>query len=83
MHDTFYVIAHFHLMLSGTAIMGLFIGFYYYFTSIFGIKYSRFFAILQLIYYTAGNWLAFLPQFFLGFSGMPRRIHDYPIAFTG
>ena len=83
MHDTFYVVAHFHLMLSGTAIVGIFGGFYYYFTALFGIKYSRFFGILHLIYYSGGNWLAFLPQFFLGFSGMPRRIHDYPIVFTG
>jgi heme/copper-type cytochrome/quinol oxidase subunit 1 len=49
----------------------------------FGVKYSRLFGLLHLIYSSAGNWLTFLPQFFLGFSGMPRRIHDYPIVFTG
>lgn len=83
MHDSFYVIAHFHFMLSGAAVMGLFAGFYYYFTALFGIKYSRLFAYLHIIYYTAGHWIAFLPQFYLGFSGMPRRIHDYPVVFMG
>jgi len=83
MHDTFYVIAHFHLMLSGTTVMGIFVGFYYYFTALFGIKYSRFFAYLHLIYYFGGQWLTFLPMFWLGFSGLPRRIHDYPVIFMG
>jgi heme/copper-type cytochrome/quinol oxidase subunit 1 len=83
MHDTFYVIAHFHLMLSGAAVTGCFAGFYYYFTALFGIKYSRIFAYLHLIYYSGGHWIAFIPQFYLGFSGMPRRIHDYPVVFMG
>lgn len=83
MHDTFYVVAHFHLMLSGTTMMGIFAGFYYYFTALFGIKYSRLFAYLHIIYYSGGHWIAFLPQFYLGFSGMPRRVHDYPMVFMG
>lgn len=83
MHDTFYVIAHFHLMLSGTTIMGIFVGFYYYFTSLFGLKFSRFFSYLHLFYYFGGQWLTFLPMFWLGFSGLPRRVHDYPIIFVG
>lgn len=83
MHDTFYVVAHFHLMLSGTAMTGLFAGLYYYFTALFGIKYSRIFGYLHLIYYVGGHWVAFIPQFYLGFSGMPRRVHDYPIVFMG
>ena len=83
MHDTFYVVAHFHLMLSGAAMVAIFSGFYYYFTALFGIKYSRVFAYLHLLYYSGGHWMAFLPQFYLGFSGMPRRIHDYPIVYMG
>ena len=83
MHDTFYVVAHFHIMLSGAAFMGIIVGIYYYFTAIFGIKYSRIFAYLHIIYYSGGIWITFLPQFYLGFSGMPRRIHDYPIVFMG
>lgn len=83
MHDTFYVIAHFHLMLSGATIMGCFLGVYHYFTSWFGVKYSRNFAYLHLVYYFGGQWLTFLPMFWLGFSGLPRRVHDYPVVFAG
>jgi heme/copper-type cytochrome/quinol oxidase subunit 1 len=83
LHDTFYVVAHFHLMLSGSTIIGSFAGFYYYFTSFFGIKYSRFFAYMHLIYYVGGQWMTFLPMFWLGFSGLPRRVHDYPSVFVG
>ncbi len=83
MHDTFYVVAHFHIMLSGAAMVGIFSGFYYYFNALFGIKYSRIFGYLHLIYYSGGQWVTFTPQFYLGFSGMPRRIHDYPIVFMG
>jgi heme/copper-type cytochrome/quinol oxidase subunit 1 len=83
MHDTFYVIAHFHLMLSGAVMTGCFAGFYHYFNFFFGIKYSRNFALLHFVYYVGGQWLTFLPMFWLGFSGLPRRVHDYPIIFAG
>ena len=83
MHDTFYVIAHFHLMLSGATMIGIFIGVYYYFAALFGVKYSRLFAYFHFIYYVGGQWLTFLPMFWLGFSGLPRRIHDYPVIFMG
>lgn len=83
MHDSFYVVAHFHIMLAGAALMGIQVGIYYYFTALFGIKYSRIFAYLHIIYYSGGIWITFLPQFYLGFSGMPRRIHDYPVVFMG
>ena len=83
MHDSFFVIGHFHLMLSGVVLVGSFTGFYYYFSAFFGIKYSRFFAYMHLIYYNGGIWLTFVPMFWLGFSGMPRRIHDYPAIFMG
>lgn len=83
MHDSFFVIGHFHLMLSGTVLVGSFTGFYYYFGAFFGIRYSRFFAYMHLIYYNGGIWLTFVPMFWLGFSGMPRRIHDYPAVFMG
>lgn len=83
MHDTFYVVAHFHLMLSGTTIIGSIACLYYYFVPIFGIKYSRIFAYLNIIYYSGGIWMTFLPMFYLGFSGLPRRIHDFPAIFVG
>ena len=83
MHDTMYVVAHFHLMLSGAVVMSIFAGFYYYFFAFFSIKYSRTWAYLHLIYYTGGQWLTFLPLFWLSFSGLPRRLHDFPAIFTG
>jgi heme/copper-type cytochrome/quinol oxidase subunit 1 len=83
MHDTLYVVAHFHLMLSGAVVMSIFAGFYYYFFTFFNIKYSRTWAYLHLIYYTGGQWLTFLPLFWVSFSGLPRRLHDFPAVFTG
>lgn len=83
MHDTFYVVAHFHLMLSGSVMVSIFVGIYYYFSALFGIKYSRIFAYLHLIYYFGGQWLTFLPLFWVGYAGLPRRVHDYPIVFMG
>jgi len=55
MHDTFYVIAHFHLMLSGATLLACFMGIYYYFPALFGIKYSRMFGYLHLVYYFGGQ----------------------------
>lgn len=83
MHDTFYVIAHFHLMFSASVFTSAFGGIYYYFPALFGIKYSRMFAYLHLVYFFGGQWLTFIPMFWLGYSGMPRRIHDYPAFMMG
>lgn len=83
MHDTFYVVAHFHLMLAGAVLTASFSGFYYYFPALFGIKYSRIFAYLHLIYYFGGQWLTFMPLFWVGYAGLPRRVHDYPVVFMG
>lgn len=82
-HDSFYVVAHFHLMLSGTVMTAIFIAIYYYFPVLFGIKYSRVFAYLHLIYYFGGQWMTFLPLFWVGYAGLPRRVHDYPVIFMG
>jgi len=83
MHDTFYVVAHFHLMLSATTVLGIFIAVYYYFTAIFNIELSSTFVWAHIINFTVGHWLTFIPQFFAGVAGMPRRIHDYPEVFSG
>lgn len=83
LHDTFYVVAHFHLMLSGAVMTASFSGFYYYFPALFGIKYSRLFAYLHLVYYFGGQWLTFMPLFWIGYAGLPRRVHDYPVVFMG
>jgi len=55
MHDTFYVVAHFHLMFSASTFTGIFAAIYYYFPALFGIKYSRIFAYLHLVYFTGGQ----------------------------
>jgi heme/copper-type cytochrome/quinol oxidase subunit 1 len=82
-HDTFYVIGHFHVMLAGAAVSCIFAAFYFYFAALFGVRYSRFFAYLHYIFYTAGQLLTLIPMFWLGYAGMPRRIMDYPSAFGG
>ena len=83
MHDTLYVVAHFHLMLSGAVFMGIFVGFYFYFTTFFQVKYSRIFSYLHVIYYTGGQWMTFIPLFWVSFSGLPRRLHDFPAIYMG
>lgn len=83
MHDTFYVVAHFHLMLSGATVTAAFAGIYYYFPALFGIKYSRIFAYMHLLYYFGGQWMTFIPLFWVGYAGLPRRVHDYPAVFMG
>lgn len=83
MHDTLYVVAHFHLMLSGAVVMGIFTGFYFYFNNFFQVKYSRSFGYVHIILYTAGQWLTFLPLFWVSFSGLPRRLHDFPAIYMG
>ena len=83
MHDTLYVVAHFHLMLSGAVIMSIFVGFYFYFPILFQTKYSRVFAHAHIFLYTGGHWLAFIPMFWVSFSGLPRRLHDFPAIYMG
>lgn len=82
-HDTFYVIGHFHVMLAGAAVSCIFGGFYFYFSSIFGVRYSRVFAYAHYVFYTVGQVLTLVPMFWLGYAGMPRRVMDYPAAFGG
>jgi cytochrome c oxidase subunit 1 len=55
MHDSLYVVAHFHLMLSGAVVVAIFVGFYFYYYSILMSKFSKFFAFAHIIYYTIGQ----------------------------
>jgi len=82
-HDTFYVVGHFHVMLAGAAMFGAFGGLYFYFPAIFGVKYSRIYAYIHLIYYVLGQFLILIPMIWLGYCGMPRRVLDYPAALGG
>jgi heme/copper-type cytochrome/quinol oxidase subunit 1 len=82
-HDSFYVIGHFHVMFAGAAMFASFGAFYFYFPSIFGVKFSRIWGYLHIVYFLLGQLMTVIPMFWLGYSGMPRRVLDYPASLGG
>src|SRR3989304_3189654 len=77
LHDTYFVVAHFHYIKFGAAALGFFAALHYWFPKPFGRMYNRGFGNLSLLVFFIGFNLLFMPMFVLGYEGMPRRYFDY------
>jgi len=82
MHDTYYVVAHFHYVLSMGAVFAIFSGWYYWIAKMTGLQYPEILGQIHFWLFFFGVNVTFFPMHFLGLAGMPRRIPDYADAFS-
>jgi len=83
LHDTYYVVAHFHYVMGLAAVLGMFAGFYYWIGKMSGYQYPQTLSKVQFWFFVVGVNVLFFPQHMAGLAGMPRRIPDYPDAYAG
>jgi cytochrome c oxidase subunit 1 len=81
LHDTYFVVAHFHYVLSLGAVFGIFAGYFFWTPMILGFKYNELLAKIHFVLFFIAINLTFFPMHFLGLAGLPRRIADYPDSF--
>jgi cytochrome c oxidase subunit I len=81
LHDTYFVVAHFHYVMFGGTVIALVGGIHYWWPKMFGKKYNEKWARIAWVFVFIGFNMTFFTQFFLGFKGMPRRYYQYPAKF--
>ena len=82
LHDTYFVVAHFHYTIVGGEIFALFAGLYYWFPKITGRQFNELLGKIHFWLMFVGFQLTFIPMFFVGIQGMNRRVADYPAEFA-